>query len=142
MTETSGPSGSSESSGQVGSAAEEAAKLFGAVADWARDHGGELGGAVSGLAAQASHGLGTAAHDIDAHLAGGEDCRYCPICRGIQAFRSASPEVREHLTSAFASLASAASAALATAVPDDRRPGVERIDLTDEWPEPGAGDEE
>jgi hypothetical protein len=126
----------------VGSAAEEAAKLLGAVADWARDHGGELGGAVSGLAAQASQGLGTAAHDVDAHLARGEDCRYCPVCRGIQAFRSASPEVREHLSSAFASLANAASAALATAVPDDRRSGVERIDLTDEWLDSGAGAED
>jgi hypothetical protein len=126
----------------VGSAAEEAAKLLGAVADWARDHGGELGGAVAGLAAQASQGLGTAAHDVDAHLARGEDCRYCPVCRGIQAFRSASPEVREHLSSAFASMVSAASAALATAVPDDRRRGVEHIDLTDEWPDADSAAED
>jgi hypothetical protein len=119
----------------VGSAAEEAAKLLGAVADWARDHGGELGGAVSGLAAQASTGLGAAAHDLDAHLANGEDCRFCPICRGIQAVRTSSPAVREPLSAAVASLAQALSAALATTVPDTRRSGVERIDLTDEWPD-------
>jgi hypothetical protein len=119
----------------VGSAAEEAAKLLGAVADWAREHGGELGGTVSALAGPASAGLGAAAHDVEAHLANGEDCRYCPICRAVQVFRASSPEVRDHLSSAFASLAQAAAAAMATAVPDERRPGVERIDLSDEWPD-------
>ena len=121
----------------VGSAAEEAAKLLGAVSQWAREHGSDLGTAVGGLAEQAS----AAAHDVDTHLATGEDCRYCPLCRAVQVFRSASPEVREHLSAAASSLAKAAAAMMATTVPDQRSGGVEHIDLTDEWPdEPGEDD--
>ena len=125
----------------VGSAAEEAAKLLGAVAEWARDHGGDLGGTVAGLAGQAATGLGGAAHDLDAHIANGEECRYCPVCRAIQVYRAASPEVREHLSAAAASLAQAAAAAMATTVPQSRRSGVERIDLTDDWPDDQPDDE-
>jgi hypothetical protein len=121
---------------RVGSAAEEAAKLLGAVADWARGHGSDLGTTAGRLADQVS----AAAQDVDAHLATGEDCLYCPICRAVQVYRSASPEVRAHLTTAATSLAQAAAAALATDVPEDRRSGVEHIDLTDDWPDEG-GDE-
>jgi hypothetical protein len=117
---------------QVGSAAEEAAKLLGAVGDWMREHGSDLGATLSAFTGPAS----AAAHDIDAHLAtGAEECRYCPICRAVQAYRSASPEVREHLRTAASSLAQAVAALLDTAVPDQRRGGVERIDLTDDWPD-------
>ena len=98
----------------LGSAAEEAAKLFGALADLARD--------------------------ADAHVARGEECRYCPICRAVQVVRSASPEVREHLTTAVSSLAQAFAAALDTAVPDPEPPGVEHIDLSDDWPHDGSDD--
>ena len=130
----------------VGSAAEEAAKLLGAVSDWARERqhewGTDLGSAVGGLAGQAA----AAAHDIDAHIAtGAEECRYCPVCRAVQAFRGASPEVKEHLAAAATSLAQAAAAMLATAVPEQRRgTGVEHIDLTDDWPdeEPRPGQED
>jgi hypothetical protein len=115
----------------VGSAAEEAAKLLGAVSEWAREHGSDVGTAFGGLADQVS----AAGHDVDAHLATGEDCRYCPLCRAVQVYRSASPEVREHLATAVTSLAQAATAMLATAVPQQRGTGVERIDLTDEWPD-------
>lgn len=115
----------------VGSAAEEAAKLLGAVSEWAREHGSDVGTAFGGLADQVS----AAAHGVDAHLATGEDCRYCPLCRAVQVYRSASPEVREHLATAVTSLAQAASAMLATAVPERRGTGVERIDLTDDWPD-------
>jgi hypothetical protein len=114
----------------VGSAAEEAAKLLGAVSEWAREHGSDLGTAVGGLAEQVS----AAAHDVDAHLATGEDCRYCPFCRAVQVYRSASPEVRGHLSTAASSLAQAAAAMMATTVPDQRSRRVEHIDLTDEWP--------
>jgi hypothetical protein len=72
---------------------------------------------------------------VDAHLATGEDSRNCPLCRAVQVYRAASPEVREHLSSAAASLAQAVAAALATTVPDGRRSGVERIDLTEDWPD-------
>ena len=121
----------------VCSAAEEAAKLLGAVSEWAREHGSDVGTAFGGLADQVS----AAAHDVDAHLATGEDCRYCPLCRAVQVYRSASPEVREHLATAATSLARAATALLATAVPQQRGVGVERIDLTDDWPDDGEGEE-
>ena len=115
----------------VGGVAEEAAKLVSALGDWAREHGG------SGWA----DGLGTIAHDVDEHVAQG-DCRYCPVCRGIQVVRSASPEVREHLSAAISSLAQAATAYLSTDPVDRRGPGgssgVEHIDLADEWPEDDA----
>ena len=116
--------------GPVGSAAEEAAKLLGAVSEWAREHGSDVGTAFGGLADQVT----AAAHDVDAHVATGEDCRYCPLCRAVRVYRSASPEVREHLATAVTSLAQAATAMLATAVPRQRGTGVERIDLTDDWP--------
>jgi hypothetical protein len=109
----------------VGSVAEEAAKLAGAMADWAKEHGGAgWADTVSALA-----------HDVDGHVANGEDCRYCPLCRGIQVVRSASPEVREHLASAISSLAQAATAYLSTSPSDGREAGVEHIDLSEDWPE-------
>lgn len=102
--------------GEVGSVAEEAAKLFGALSDWARQ--------------------------VDDHVAtGAPECSYCPICRTVHVLRHTSPEVRGHLATAATSLLQAASGLLATAVPDDRRDpsaGVEHIDLDvgpDEWPE-------
>jgi hypothetical protein len=113
----------------VGTVAEEAAKLLGAMGDWAREHG--TPGWTDGLAG----GWGALAHDVDEHIANGEDCRYCPLCRGIQVVRAASPEVRDHLASAISSLAQAATAYLSTSPADDRAAGVEHIDLSDEWPE-------
>jgi hypothetical protein len=121
----------------VGSAAEEAAKLLGAVGDWMRDHGGDLGATFAALSEQAS----AAVHDIDEHLAtGAEECRYCPICRAVQVYRAASPEVREHLRTAATSLAQAAAAMLATPTAGRRGSSVEHIDLSDEWPEPPGED--
>jgi hypothetical protein len=108
----------------VGSVAEEAAKLVGAMSDWARQRGTPAW----------AEGLGALTHDVDEHLASGEDCRYCPLCRGIQVVRSASPEVREHLASAISSLAQAATAYLSTS-PTDRATGVEHIDVAEDWPE-------
>jgi len=120
----------------VGSAADEAAKLWGAVADWARERAGDgpagWGTALAGLAGQTA----AAAHDVDAHLAtDAEECRYCPVCRAIRVFRAASPEVREHLVTAATSLAQAAAALLATEAPDGRDTGVEHIDLDGDWPD-------
>jgi len=81
--------------------------------------------------------LGGLAHEVEEHVAtGAEECQWCPVCRGIQVVRSASPEVREHLATAVTSLAQAATAYLHTPVPDRRDPGVEHIDVTDdEWPD-------
>lgn len=101
----------------VGSVAEEAAKLLGALSDWARD----------------------AAHDVDHHVStGAQECTYCPICRTVHAVRGLSPEVRTQLAGAATSLLHAAAGLLATAVPDQgARDGVEQIDLDDagDWPE-------
>jgi hypothetical protein len=116
----------------VGTVAEEAAKLLGAMGDWAREHG--TPGWVDGL----GDGWGVLTHDVNEHLANGEDCRYCPLCRGLQVVRSASPEVREHLASAISSLAQAATTYLSSSPADGRDPGVEHIDVSEDWPEEDA----
>ena len=103
-----GPSDSHESSDEVGTLGEEAAKLFGALGEWAKDQGAS---GVAGMAGQAA----AAARDVDAHLAtGAEECTYCPVCRTVHLVRQASPEVREHLTTAASSFLQAAAAMLAT----------------------------
>jgi hypothetical protein len=122
--------------------ADEAAKLFGALSDWAHDHQPD--------AAQAGEGLGhlagraaAALHEFGEHVdTGSPECDWCPVCRTVHLVRTASPEVRGHLASAVESLAQAAAGFLAAAgTPRERtEPGVERIDLDDdtaaaEWPE-------
>lgn len=128
--------------GTVGSVGEEAAKLFGALSDWARDQGAGPGagpGAGAGAREALAHGL----HEVGEHLAtGSAECRYCPVCQVIHVVRQTSPEVRAHLASAAGSLAQAAAGLLATAPPSERGP-VERIDLDDDgaWDEPGPSGE-
>lgn len=128
---------------RVGSVAEEAAKLLGALQDWAKEGAGDTADAAGAAAAGAAGAL----HDLNEHIAtGGEDCRYCPVCQVISAVRETSPEVKAHLATAATSLLHAAAGVLATKVPDDtsaRRQGaggpasrdsgsVERIDLSDD----------
>jgi hypothetical protein len=119
-----GPGGSDE---PVGSLGEEAAKLFTALSDWARDQGGAYAGSATGAASAMSEAL----RDVNEHIAtGSEDCRYCPLCQAIHLVRTTSPEVKAHLAVAASSLMQAAAGVLATQVPDDRRKGpVEKIDL-------------
>jgi len=100
----------------VGSVGEEAARLLGALTDWARD--------------------------TDEHVAtGAPECQWCPVCRTVHVLRQASPEVRTQLTTAASSLLQALSGMLATAVPPERggaSAGVQHIDLDDgpdDWPE-------
>ncbi|MQW76519.1 hypothetical protein GHK92_11585 [Nocardioides sp. dk4132] len=118
----------------VGSVAEEAAKLFGALAGLAREHAPDLGEGLSGLADHAER----ASQESDAHGSGDHgagasaECTWCPVCRTVHLVRQTSPEVRAHLASAVTSLARAAAGLLATAVPDEgptSRSGVEHIDL-------------
>ena len=102
----------------VGSVAEEAIKLLGALSGWAQD----------------------AAPDLEGHLAtGAAECTYCPICRTVHAVRGLRPEVKEQLVSAASSALQALSGLLAAATPDDRGApsGVEHIDLDDtgDWPD-------
>lgn len=123
---------------EVGSVGEEAAKLFGALADLARQQSTDVGSGLGGLADQAA----SLAHEVNDHIAtGSAECRYCPVCRVVHAVRETSPEVRSHLITAASSLLQAASGLLET-VPtgptgptgDDpttpqRSQAVERIDL-------------
>lgn len=121
MTAGDGPTGP-----EVGSVGEEAAKLFGALQDWARESGAaQAGGLVDGLAGQLQ--------DVSDHVAHGEDCRYCPLCQAIRIFRQTSPEVRQHLVSAAGSLAQAVTAYVETATrPADGGRPTERIDLDED----------
>ena len=116
---------------EVGSLAEEAAKLMGALSGWAREHG-DLGPHVGDLASRATDAL----RDVDAHVAtGAAECAWCPVCRTVHAARALSPEVRTHLASAATSLMAAFAGALATGTPaEGRSSDVEHIDLDgDDW---------
>ncbi len=133
------PQGQSARPSDVGSVGEEAAKLLGALSGWAREHG---------------DGLGDAVQQLDEHLGSASpECSWCPVCRVAHVVRSTSPEVRDHLASAAASLVQAAagllagatgatgaeSAAGAPGAPGAHRParsGVEHIDLDRDDPRP------
>ncbi len=135
MSETDPPQGDP----QIGSVGEEAAKLLGALSDWARDQGSDVGQGLGGLASHAAASL----HDINEHLAtGSAECTYCPVCRTVHVVRRSSPEVRAHLAQAASSLLRATAGLLATIPPPEssgRALGVERIDLDD--PDDGSSPE-
>ena len=104
---------------EVGTFAEEAGKLFGAVAGWAREHAGEPGDGLSTLFEQVS----ASTQNLDSHIAtGSASCAVCPVCRAIHVVRQLSPEVREHLVSAAASMAQAAAALMTAPTPGDETP--------------------
>ena len=128
----SGPDPSQDPSHEpVGSLGEEAAKLLGALSDWARDQGTDYAGSATGAAGAFTQAL----HEIDEHVAtGSADCRYCPVCKVIHVVRQTSPEVRTHLTMAAGSLMNAAAGLLATQAQGNARPRVEKIDLDDASP--------
>lgn len=99
--------------GQVGSAAQEAGKLFAALEDWARTRSGRL---------------------FDAeHLAtGAPECQSCPVCQGIMLLRQVRPETVEHLLDATASFVAALRAAFVPPAgpPAPERPtGIEHITI-------------
>ena len=126
------PAGSQDSVGSVG---EEAAKLLGALSEWARDQGDDYAGTAADAAGTFAH----AVQDVSEHIAtGGEDCRYCPVCQVIHVVRNTSPEVRTHLSVAASSLMHAAAGLLATNTGDQSKSSpVEKIDLDAEadWDE-------
>jgi hypothetical protein len=134
----------SEEPEDVGSVSDEAVKLLGALSDWARDQGSDLGQGLAGLAQHAAE----SARGANEHLAtGSTECTVCPICRTVHVVRQASPEVRAHLAVAASSLLQAAAGVLATAVPPDaggsrRADGVEHIDLDGDDDDDGAWPEE
>jgi hypothetical protein len=114
----------------VGSVGDEAAKLLGALSEWARDQGSDYAGSAAAAADSFAH----AVQDVSEHVAtGGEECRYCPLCQVIHAVRHTSPEVRTHLSVAASSLMHAAAGLLATRTgPGQQSPPVEKIDLDSE----------
>ncbi len=119
---------------EVGPLAEEAAKLFGALSGWAREHAGEASDGLSGLAAQAA----SAVHGIDEHLAtGAAECTVCPLCRTVHAVRQLSPEVKAHLTSCRRSSLAQAAAACWRRPSATPRPATtsSTSPVDDEWPE-------
>lgn len=97
----------------VGSAAEEAARLFSAIEDWARQR---AGGLVD-----------------DEHLAtGSSTCLVCPVCQTVSALRGVRPETVEHLLDATASFVAALRSTVgggAAGSPATGRPGVQHIDV-------------
>ena len=117
----------------IGGVGEEAAKLLGALSDWARDHGPDLGS----VAGQAAH----VAQEINEHVAtGSAECAYCPVCRTVHAVRSSSPELRAHLVQAATSFLQAATIVVGQLAPPEGADGapndstkrshnVEHIDL-------------
>jgi hypothetical protein len=107
---------------------EEAAKLLGALSEWARDQGTDYAGTAAGAAST----FANAVRDVNEHIAtDSADCRYCPVCQAIHAVRSTSPEVREHLSVAASSLMKAAAGLLETRTNTSEPSGVEKIDLDD-----------
>jgi hypothetical protein len=107
----------------VGSAAEEAARLFAAAEQWLRSR------------------TGAPFEDADGapHVPGGAECAVCPLCQGIAAVRSVRPETVEHLLDATASFVAALRSTVAGAGPGGgsdaasaaRRPNVQRISVQD-----------
>jgi hypothetical protein len=95
----------------VGSLGDEAAKLLGVLAGWASEH----------------------ARDVNDHVATGTaECLYCPICRTVHAVRTASPEVRDQLTTAASTFLQAAAGLLASAsTGSEPASRVQHIDLDD-----------
>jgi hypothetical protein len=100
----------------VGSVAEEAIKLLGALSSWAKD----------------------ATPDLENHVdTGAAECTYCPICRTVHVVRALRPEVKDQLVTAASTALQALSGLLAAATPAGGAPsGVEHIDLDDtgDWP--------
>jgi len=120
----------------VGSVAEEAVKLLGALSGWAREQGDGVSSAAGAFTGSVTNGL----HE---HLATGEvtgdaACAWCPVCRTVTAIRQTSPEVKTHLASAASSLLMAVSGMMATH-PPARDGGVEHIDLDADETDDGPG---
>ncbi|MGB0191828.1 MAG: hypothetical protein ACPF9W_12785, partial [Nocardioides sp.] len=116
-----------------------AAKLFGALSDWAKDQGQDWAQGVSGIAEHAAHTAAQVHEHLDENLRenlanGSPECRYCPVCRTIHVVRQMSP--------AATSLLQAAAGVMATQQggTQEHRQGVEHIDLDDDgaWDDPPA----
>jgi hypothetical protein len=130
------------------SGAATSARASGSSADAARDHAAGDGAAGDDAAGDGAAGDGAAgdgaagdeaARYADEHAAGQHlsvECRYCPLCNVARFARAASPEVREHLTSAALSMTLAVKGLLEGIDrgdrPESRREPVEKIDLLED----------
>ena len=97
----------------LGSAAEEAAKLFAAAEQWARSRAGGL-------------------LDQDHLATGSAECSVCPVCQTVQALRQVTPETVDHLLDAAASVVAALRSTVIGTPPDGdtaARPTVQHIDV-------------
>jgi hypothetical protein len=122
---------------EVGSLGDEAARLFAAAADWARQHTGDSGTASASSTPRFGDWLG------QEHIAtGAPECRWCPICQAIGLLRTTSPDVKEHVASLVV-VARQILDSVAEAVVDDgagakprpeAKPDVEHIDLSEDDP--------
>lgn len=99
---------------QIGTAAQEAARLFAAVEDWARTRG-------------QAHADGSGAPSATT-------CGVCPVCTGIALLRDVRPETVEHLLDAAASVVAAVRSAVVppSAPGTARSAGVEHIDVRED----------
>src|SRR3954467_5318815 len=95
---------------EVGSAAEEAVRLFAAMEEWARR--------------KASHVL-----DEEHVATGSAECQMCPVCQGIGVLRHVRPEAIEHLLDAAASFVAALKTAVPTPAPARPAARVEHISV-------------
>ena len=109
------PPGSGQERPPVGSLAEEASQLFAVLSGIARDQAAQYTAGAESMTSSAS----AAVKAVNEHIATGDaECTYCPICRVIHVARTASPEVKAHLSTALLSLAQAAAAVMAPTVPE------------------------
>ncbi len=92
---------------QLGSAAEEAAKLLAAAQEWARGR-----------------------FDSEHLATGSAECQVCPVCQGVALLRHVKPETVEHLLDAAASVVAALKTSLSPPPPASPPTGrVQRIDV-------------
>ena len=116
----------------VGSVGEEAAKLLGALSEWARDQGTDYAGTAAGAAGA----FANAVQDVNEHVATGARTAATARCaRSSTSSGTPAPRCATHLAVAASSLMHAAAGLLATNTAEHPKPStVEKIDLDD-----GAG---
>ncbi len=113
----------------VGTATEEAARLFVALLERAREH---AAGAASAVDDDDPDSRSSTGHPVE--------CRWCPLCQAMAFVRDTNPELRQQVVAAAAALAVAVRDLAETAARPPSRPregasgrshGVEPIDLDD-----------
>lgn len=124
--------GSAHDRPPVGTLAEEATQLFAVLSGIARDQAAQYTAGAESMTSSAS----AAVRAVNEHIATGDaECTYCPICRVVHAARTASPEVKAHLSSALLSLAQAASSLMAP----PSAPPAKDADQADDYAAPADG---